>query len=354
MVEKVAAEARPKYESVARNIDAGIALFGAGTFGALCYDFLKEKKYNISCFIDNAKEKQGTEFCGLKVEASHPFHEGVILITNQTYSDVIKQSIGGGGGRIMTVNAFFSIKNIEKFKSVRDNVFMDAKSKTTLDTLVYEHITSSNKAWQDIYDKNQYFCLAEFGCKPGEVYVDIGASVGDSIERFIWKNYGLFSKIYGFEPSPREYAALKNRKKRLEQEWALDENQITAVNVGIAEKTQMLSMKVGGLHASSFVSVSADTDASANDTMTYSIDEYFKNTAVTFIKADVEGFEMRCLRGASAVIKRDKPKIAFCVYHKPEDIFDFVEYISALVPEYKFKLRHHSQIWHETVLYAFV
>jgi FkbM family methyltransferase len=259
----------------------------------------------------------------------------------------------------MTVNAFFTMKNIKKFKFLRDNIFCDNESKTVLDTLIYEHITSSNQAWPDIYNENQYFCLVEFSGKPDEVYVDIGASVGDSIERFIWKKYGLFSKIYGFEPSPREYTALKNRTERLTHEWALDENQITAINAGVAEKSQILNIKINGLHASSFVSVEANTaavspDATDGGIKVYSMDDYFKGTPLTFIKADVEGCEMRCLQGASAVIKRDKPKIAFCVYHKPEDIFDFIEYISALVPEYKFKLRHHSQIWHETVLYAFV
>jgi hypothetical protein len=86
----------------------------------------------------------------------------------------------------------------------------------------------------------------------------------------------------------------------------------------------------------------------------YSLDDYFRDIPVTFIKADVEGYEMRCLCGAASVIKRDKPKMALCVYHKPEDIFDFIEYISTIVPEYKFKLRHHSRNWTETVLYAFV
>jgi FkbM family methyltransferase len=255
----------------------------------------------------------------------------------------------------MTVNAFFSMKNLKKFKSLRDDVFCDEESKTVLDTLVYEHITGSNQAWQDVYNENQYFCLAEFLSNPNEVYVDIGASVGDSIERFIWKKYGLFSKLYGFEPSPREYAALKNRMERLKQEWALDETQMVAINAGVAEKSQVLNMKINGLHASSFVSAETNTTEShGSNIMAYSMDDYFKNTPVTFIKADVEGCEMRCLQGAASVIKRDKPKIAFCVYHKPEDIFDFIEYINALVPEYKFKLRHHSQIWHETVLYAFV
>jgi FkbM family methyltransferase len=252
----------------------------------------------------------------------------------------------------MTVNSFFAMKNLKKFKNIRDNVLCDPASKTTLDTLVYEHITSKNQAWSEVYTGNQYFCLPEFMITPYEIYVDIGASVGDSIERFIWKKYGLFSKIYGFEPSGREYTAAKNRTERLVKEWALNEDKIVLVNAGIAEKTQVLNVKINGLHASSFIS--AEEGGSSSGVKAYSIDDYFSGGNVTFIKADVEGYELKCLHGAAAVIKRDKPKITFCTYHKPEDIFDFIEYLISLVPEYKFKLRHHSHIWHETVLYAFV
>jgi hypothetical protein len=40
MVEKAVAELNPRYEVVNENICKGIGLFGAGTFGALCHDFL--------------------------------------------------------------------------------------------------------------------------------------------------------------------------------------------------------------------------------------------------------------------------------------------------------------------------
>lgn len=354
MVEKAAEELRTTFESACKTIGNGVCLYGAGTFGPLCYDFLKEKGYKVLSFADNSVKKQNTRFCGLDVIDPRSFNDGLLLITNQTYAKTMEQEFknGGGGGTLMTVNSFFAMNNIKKFKNIRDNIFYDNESKTTLDTLVYEHIKCENQVWADIYTENQYFCLPEFTDSPNEVYVDIGASVGDSIERFIWKKYGLFSKIYGFEPSPREYSAMKTRAERLEREWALGEDKITLVNAGVAEKTQMLSVTINSLHASSFVSSQESNDE--NGVKVYSLDDYFGDEPVTFIKADVEGYELKCLKGAASLIKRDRPKIAFCTYHKPEDIFDFIEYLRCLVPEYKFKLRHHSHIWHETVLYAFV
>ena len=51
-------------------------------------------------------------------------------------------------------------------------------------------------------------------------------------------------------------------------------------------------------------------------------------------------------------IQRDKPKLAICIYHKPEDMTEIPLYIKSLVPEYKLYIRHHSNRYGETVLYA--
>lgn len=72
------------------------------------------------------------------------------------------------------------------------------------------------------------------------------------------------------------------------------------------------------------------------------------------IKMDVEGAELESLKGARETILRNRPKLAICIYHKPEDMTEIPLYIKSLVPEYKFFVRHHSNYFAETVLYAIV
>ena len=73
---------------------------------------------------------------------------------------------------------------------------------------------------------------------------------------------------------------------------------------------------------------------------------------ITFIKMDIEGSEIPALRGAKEIIETQKPKLAICVYHKPEDIWEIPELILDYVPEYRLYLRHYSITYTETVLYA--
>ena len=68
---------------------------------------------------------------------------------------------------------------------------------------------------------------------------------------------------------------------------------------------------------------------------------------------DVEGAELKSLMGARETIIKNRPRLAICVYHKPEDLYEIPGYILSLVPEYKFLLRHYSSSNAETILYAY-
>ncbi len=69
------------------------------------------------------------------------------------------------------------------------------------------------------------------------------------------------------------------------------------------------------------------------------MDSLFSETPVTFIKADIEGLEMELLRGAAALIKRCRPKIAVTVYHEANDWRAMRDYVLSLVPQYRWKLK---------------
>lgn len=77
-----------------------------------------------------------------------------------------------------------------------------------------------------------------------------------------------------------------------------------------------------------------------------------KDITPTFIKMDVEGSEYQALVGAKNTIRRSHPRLAICVYHKLEDIWEIPLLIQSIDPDYVFYLRHYSFADNETVLYA--
>ena len=69
---------------------------------------------------------------------------------------------------------------------------------------------------------------------------------------------------------------------------------------------------------------------------------------------DIEGAEYNALIGAEQTIKTWKPRLAICVYHKPEDILEIPALLLRMNPHYNFALRHYYiSSSNETVLYAY-
>ena len=71
------------------------------------------------------------------------------------------------------------------------------------------------------------------------------------------------------------------------------------------------------------------------------IDEmFFKNQrTITYIKADLEGYELRLINGAAETIRQSKPKIAITTYHEPGHADKIQKALSRLAPGYRFKVK---------------
>ena len=191
-------------------------------------------------------------------------------------------------------------------------------------------------------DNGQYFSpeFMKYNTEGGEVFVDDGCC--DLQSTMLLRKYcSNIRKVYAFEPDPENYLICEQKKEK----YRLD--QVELIRKGTWSKTERLSF-------------SATNDGSSH--LTDQGDSYIDVVAiddvvpleekVSLIKMDVEGAELESLKGAQKTIIRNKPKLAICIYHKPEDILELPEYIKSIVPDYKLYLRHHSNTDGETVLYA--
>lgn len=204
-----------------------------------------------------------------------------------------------------------------------------------------EHLWLRQSEWT-----KQYFDEDIMKPHEHEVFIDGGVYDFQSSLDFIDWCGGCYDAIYAFEADSHGYQASLNRMKT---EPKLDAERVHLLRAALWKKNDTLKF-AEGLGASSRV---GDWDKTVEvDAM--SIDSVLNGAPVSFIKLDIEGSELSALQGAETSIKKYKPRLAICVYHKLDDIIEIPLYIHSLVPEYKMYLRHYST-WHcETVLYCVV
>lgn len=194
-----------------------------------------------------------------------------------------------------------------------------------------------------LYDPEQYFSPDFITYEDCEVFVDAGCF--DLSTSLKLRAHCKSLKVYAFEPDPENYKRCLARKR------ATDFTEAKIFPYGTWSERKTLHFDSTG-SSSSHVSCNYASETGM-ELLAVPIDDVIENCdQVTFIKMDVEGAELESLKGARKIIVRDKPKLAICIYHKPEDMWEIPLYIKSLVPEYKLYIRHHESSPCETVLYA--
>ncbi|MEN3011097.1 MAG: FkbM family methyltransferase, partial [Candidatus Bipolaricaulaceae bacterium] len=60
---------------------------------------------------------------------------------------------------------------------------------------------------------------------------------------------------------------------------------------------------------------------------------------VSFLKADVEGYERELLVGAQETLRRFRPRLSICTYHRPDDPLVLRQLIRESWPFYRIKFK---------------
>ena len=175
-----------------------------------------------------------------------------------------------------------------------------------------------------------------------ELFVDCGCFDGESAKLFAksveQQENASVAGIIGYEPDKKQAEICRQNLSEVPN--------TTIRNVGVWEKKETLRFSASG-EGGSNIAVDGDVYIDA-----VKIDEDISGQRVTFIKMDIEGAELKALKGAVKTICSQRPKLAIYLYHKPEDIITIIEFLMNLSLGYKFYLRHQSLYFHETVLYA--
>lgn len=166
----------------------------------------------------------------------------------------------------------------------------------------------------------------------GDILVDVGAYVGDSIAQYI-NTYGRnYRKIYAYEISSNSCNTLSKNVAR----WQLHDVELRRKGAGPARGEMFLDASTTDSSANRLRQVGSAQERVEVVALDEEIEE------LTFLKMDIEGAEQGALLGSERLIRSQHPKLAICTYHGYEDIWRIPLMIDGMYPEYRFYLRHYG------------
>lgn len=199
----------------------------------------------------------------------------------------------------------------------------------------------------DFLDRNtgehypQYFDRNILNISNHEVFVDLGAYTGDTLESFLYETRARYDNIICYEASP-------HNADKLEDGFAGTDNLvIRRCAVGrehgyadiFNENSDFSSDRISVSETGGILVVSLDDDIAEG---------------ITFIKSDIEGAEYDALLGARRHITEEHPKLAISIYHGNKDIWRLAKLIDEMDSSYRFYIRYYGGNLYpnEIVLYA--
>lgn len=167
------------------------------------------------------------------------------------------------------------------------------------------------------------------------IVIDGGAYIGDSVVSICNAIPQHISEYYAFEPSKISYDSLSTLP-RSHQLY----DKLIPLQKGLSDRNAVVRFALGDADVRNhLVTDNLDSDLGGEEISTVALDNFsFDESCDLYIKMDIEGSEMKALKGAEKLIRERKPNLAICVYHKPNDIVDIPLYLKSLVPEYKIYL----------------
>lgn len=294
---------------------SGWIIYGYDDSSVYNYLLMKDSGYNVAgCYVESMPISQDLP------------DENIIFLDQSTVEELVCEK-----GYILIVSIPYKEREEKnsKIEAVKRNLKISSQNIMLID----DHIVG-RAGWQ-------YF--DQFSHTKEEIFVDGGCLDGGTSLEFVKWCDSCYKKIFAFEPNALMFPECKKKLANLPCEKLVLSN---------------YALWYQETNKRFWAEVDSKWDAKISEdgkfiVSTINLDSVVGNEKVTFIKLDIEGAEREALVGAEQCIKRNKPKLAISVYHNPDDFIVITDYLSNLVPEYKFVLRHYHSDCIETILYAY-
>lgn len=341
-------------------LDGNNIIYGAGGNGKRVYYKLKEYKIPVKGFYDDDSSRWGEEVCDGKCIYSraelddmnkdriHCILASVFINEMEKKADAMGvKLLYGVNDLILSYNEetfqIFQYKNDQNYIKRQNEIrkhFKDEESLRYFD-MMYDTIIEGkalNSIMKIICREEIYFLDRFIQMLKDMTFVDCGAFKGDTLSRFITLEPD-YNSVYCFEADKTNFDALQMFVNKIGKKNLICEN------YALWNTETVIGMEGSGVCAK--VSEKGTTMIPA-----ITLDRYFADIKVDYIKMDIEGAELNALKGGMKVIKRDRPILAVCIYHTMMDRIEVPELLINSLENYEFLIRHHGYSYCDSVMYC--
>ena len=361
-------------------------ILGAGIIGKLVYKYLTSKGIKVDCFIDDVKGGKGGTLFGRPIKSKRERVCGKLIaaifsqvnykipgfikdlhIDTSVYIGDLKEK----HGPLITLYEFVK-ENRDFFEFVAKNhpAFWWRNGKLKLDKDDLHKIKAVEKAFMCDEDKKifshilrfmesfdvdyyprlsgtpQYFpqIIESVLKQKNEIFfVDMGAYKGDTLSwlTYIFRDNPI--KAVCIEPDPENFKELVMTSVRLSDLHP----SLTIINIPIAAGENLTVSSLTSSGDSSRIDITGSVPV-----WEVPLDYIIASGEPTYIKMDVEGYEMNVLKGMKNIMYKFRPIIAVSLYHNPKDVINIPYFLTRHLKDYVFSIKVYRNFCLETVFYC--
>ena len=153
---------------------------------------------------------------------------------------------------------------------------------------------------------------------------------------------GTLWKAVAFEADPENFA---NLNRAVDSDVRL-RDRVQTVQRAVGSENKIVRFAASGLGSA------AISACGAIEVQCLPLDETLADERPTYIKMDIEGAELDALKGATAILARNRPTLAICAYHFQVHLWQVPLRMDDLMPGARLLLRPHCADGFDLVCYA--
>jgi len=335
-----------------------VSAFGAGNFFQQNFSWFPDLNAACEFVCDSDPKKQNTIIGGkrcISLDELRRLEDVVVIVTVGNYKNLVKE-LQKLGIECYPLE-YFILRTCDDqyldgqwFQNNKDDI-LSAWQLFNGDVISQEifvedfcirvapHLTEKTYSELKSAGQSEYFGTDVIHLGKSECFLDAGAYDGDTIREFIKVTGNSFQKIYAFEVAADNF----HRLKASCADYPADKVMLFQAGVSDQEREILIDGNAMGWREASNKGVPSRL---------VTIDKALAGEKVTFIKMDIEGSEMKALKGSEKILRDQTPQLAICTYHLLSDLWRIPLFIKQIDPRYRVYLRHHSQTVWDTVCYA--